>query len=115
MGLKYTDLDLEHVKELKAKAHELGLFDEIIDETDRLGLIQCIFHHAENADLWRKKCKILESTVLKAGDTVKAIATIRDRFNVGEKFTVYAVNKYSEILLVPKGPWLESKNFEIVY
>lgn len=58
---KYEDLNKHHIVVLRQQAKDMGLQKDVIDRLDRLGLIQCLFYHYENRDMWIAKARELEA------------------------------------------------------
>lgn len=51
---EYKDITFHEVVVLRSQFRRLGISKDIVDHTDRLGLLRCLKSHCENRDQWRE-------------------------------------------------------------
>lgn len=53
---KWSELTSNEIVVLRDRARKCGLISDIVDHSDRLLLLRCLFSHCENRDEWMEKC-----------------------------------------------------------
>lgn len=54
----WQSLTTNEIVVLRSKAKKLGINQDIVDHSDRLDLLWCLFSHCENRDFWFKRANM---------------------------------------------------------